>query len=147
MICLPIFLFQAEDGIRDYKVTGVQTCALPIYVPNCPTQGGIPENRTAVVHLLPKRALSDITPQHLRDRAIIAVLLAVCYASPRRRLSPMGAVRADSRRRRRSPHGRRMRRSRLALHYGVREDLPAVVGNVGSECILVNFSSNLPVPG
>src|SRR5688500_20186337 len=23
--------FQAEDGIRDYKVTGVQTCALPIW--------------------------------------------------------------------------------------------------------------------
>src|SRR2546426_5260809 len=30
---LPIsFFFQAEDGIRDYKVTGVQTCALPISV-------------------------------------------------------------------------------------------------------------------
>src|SRR5256885_5068449 len=27
------FFFQAEDGIRDYKVTGVQTCALPIYAP------------------------------------------------------------------------------------------------------------------
>src|SRR5256885_4036491 len=27
------FFFQAEDGIRDYKVTGVQTCALPILVP------------------------------------------------------------------------------------------------------------------
>src|SRR5256885_4119660 len=26
------FFFQAEDGIRDYKVTGVQTCALPIYI-------------------------------------------------------------------------------------------------------------------
>src|ERR1039457_178349 len=26
-----MFFFQAEDGIRDYKVTGVQTCALPIY--------------------------------------------------------------------------------------------------------------------
>src|SRR5256885_8096495 len=25
-----IFFFQAEDGIRYYKVTGVQTCALPI---------------------------------------------------------------------------------------------------------------------
>src|SRR3954463_15852014 len=25
------FFFQAEDGIRDYRVTGVQTCALPIY--------------------------------------------------------------------------------------------------------------------
>src|SRR5256885_8970862 len=27
------FFFQAEDGIRDYKVTGVQTCALPICLP------------------------------------------------------------------------------------------------------------------
>src|SRR5690348_18030282 len=25
------FFFQAEDGIRDGRVTGVQTCALPIY--------------------------------------------------------------------------------------------------------------------
>src|SRR2546430_12541128 len=28
--CLAFF-FQAEDGIRDLTVTGVQTCALPIY--------------------------------------------------------------------------------------------------------------------
>src|SRR2546428_3807819 len=28
------FFFQAEDGIRDLIVTGVQTCALPIYS-NC----------------------------------------------------------------------------------------------------------------
>src|SRR5688500_10413846 len=28
--CFMFFFFQAEDGIRDYKVTGVQTCALPI---------------------------------------------------------------------------------------------------------------------
>ena len=27
-----VFLFQAEDGIRDTSVTGVQTCALPITV-------------------------------------------------------------------------------------------------------------------
>src|SRR2546430_7908448 len=27
------FFFQAEDGIRDLTVTGVQTCALPILVP------------------------------------------------------------------------------------------------------------------
>src|SRR5205807_5036354 len=26
-----VFFCQAEDGIRDYKVTGVQTCALPIF--------------------------------------------------------------------------------------------------------------------
>src|SRR5690606_40604267 len=27
----PSFFFQAEDGIRDFHVTGVQTCALPIF--------------------------------------------------------------------------------------------------------------------
>src|SRR5258707_2796604 len=28
-----VLFFQAEDGIRDIGVTGVQTCALPIYTP------------------------------------------------------------------------------------------------------------------
>src|SRR5690606_39780828 len=28
----PVFFFQAEDGIRDFHVTGVQTCALPIFL-------------------------------------------------------------------------------------------------------------------
>src|SRR5699024_11230299 len=27
-----VFFFQAEDGIRDRNVTGVQTCALPIFI-------------------------------------------------------------------------------------------------------------------
>src|SRR5690625_7151404 len=30
-MCFFFFFFQAEDGIRDGHVTGVQTCALPIY--------------------------------------------------------------------------------------------------------------------
>src|SRR5699024_11910564 len=30
IIMRPLFFFQAEDGIRDRNVTGVQTCALPI---------------------------------------------------------------------------------------------------------------------
>src|SRR5438105_6467637 len=30
------FFFQAEDGIRDPLVTGVQTCALPIYLQRVP---------------------------------------------------------------------------------------------------------------
>src|SRR5438876_5903973 len=30
VVGLRIFFFQAEDGIRDGRVTGVQTCALPI---------------------------------------------------------------------------------------------------------------------
>src|SRR5688500_19462533 len=33
------FFVQAEDGIRDYKVTGVQTCALPILCTSVCHQG------------------------------------------------------------------------------------------------------------
>src|SRR2546429_8804330 len=33
------FFFQAEDGIRDVAVTGVQTCALPIYFDDLPFAG------------------------------------------------------------------------------------------------------------
>src|SRR2546426_5198624 len=36
------FFFQAEDGIRDYKVTGVQTCALPISLSSRCARGGGP---------------------------------------------------------------------------------------------------------
>src|SRR5437762_11300822 len=38
------FFFQAEDGIRDTSVTGVQTCALPIFplVRRARRQGGQP---------------------------------------------------------------------------------------------------------
>src|SRR2546425_5550548 len=35
------FFFQAEDGIRDKLVTGVQTCALPIYLRRA-GPGGVP---------------------------------------------------------------------------------------------------------
>src|SRR5262249_56454987 len=31
LLCF-FFFFQAEDGIRDWSVTGVQTCALPICI-------------------------------------------------------------------------------------------------------------------
>src|SRR5262249_58921823 len=33
------FFFQAEDGIRDWSVTGVQTCALPISYTPCRAAG------------------------------------------------------------------------------------------------------------
>src|SRR5260370_10096173 len=35
-----IFFFQAEDGIRDSSVTGVQTCALPIWAGGDPRSQG-----------------------------------------------------------------------------------------------------------
>src|SRR5699024_11582218 len=45
---LYFFFFQAEDGIRDRNVTGVQTCALPIFFVDVPTgieaYLGVPED-------------------------------------------------------------------------------------------------------
>src|SRR5438552_9887181 len=43
--CLFFFFFQAEDGIRDDLVTGVQTCALPISRPLVPRQARVAERR------------------------------------------------------------------------------------------------------
>src|SRR5690348_18009052 len=43
MLCF--FFFQAEDGIRDGRVTGVQTCALPIYMIVGVLEGMAPYNR------------------------------------------------------------------------------------------------------
>src|SRR3989475_9066258 len=44
-----LFFFQAEDGIRDLTVTGVQTCALPIYE-NAGAEGvGVPQGGTGLV--------------------------------------------------------------------------------------------------
>src|SRR5205807_7161009 len=51
----------AEDGIRDYKVTGVQTCALPI-------SPGFKRGRAAVVPDEPSRG-SGSRPRAVRDLA------------------------------------------------------------------------------
>src|SRR3989440_1673213 len=41
------FFFQAEDGIRDLIVTGVQTCALPISVPTIERAANCADPETA----------------------------------------------------------------------------------------------------
>src|SRR5256886_7393701 len=41
MLSYSFFFFQAEDGIRDLTVTGVQTCALPISAPQAAEYGGL----------------------------------------------------------------------------------------------------------
>src|SRR5439155_6495399 len=43
-VFLLFFFFQAEDGIRDGHVTGVQTCALPISLAIC-----LPEDQVATL--------------------------------------------------------------------------------------------------
>src|SRR5438876_584171 len=45
----PIFVFQAEDGIRDRPVTVVQTCALPISVSFLITNDGTVDHEMVVL--------------------------------------------------------------------------------------------------
>src|SRR5690606_40220697 len=50
--CLFFFFFQAEDGIRDFHVTGVQTCALPILTGSCmPTAATKVPSTVAAPHM------------------------------------------------------------------------------------------------
>src|SRR6266850_7414929 len=79
LILCCFFFFQAEDGIRDYKVTGVQTCALPI---SGGEQGGArrveagveqrqPDRKRAGAGLGPvaKQEVADDQHDHERDAA------------------------------------------------------------------------------
>src|SRR2546430_755176 len=45
------FFFQAEDGIRDLTVTGVQTCALPIFVAKRHAKGEFAGNLPIVLSI------------------------------------------------------------------------------------------------
>src|SRR5256885_10448664 len=68
---MSIFFFQAEDGIRDYKVTGVQTCALPISY--------------RVTRRFPRDELYGLTSQIRRSAASVCANIAEgCGRSSRR---------------------------------------------------------------
>src|SRR5438046_9833355 len=63
------FFFQAEDGIRDWSVTGVQTCALPIYRRRrlAPRPGKAP--RAVVERVVGADAVLEEAMDHLVQRA------------------------------------------------------------------------------
>src|SRR5690606_40419142 len=61
--------FQAEDGIRDFHVTGVQTCALPIsHRPRRPLRHALEDPRRAGRSGAPPRR-GDLRGRAPRDRA------------------------------------------------------------------------------
>src|SRR5260221_10583992 len=64
------FFFQAEDGIRDHCVTGVQTCALPI----SQVAGGVPAMCDGVTQGQPGMELS------LFSRDVIAMAAGVALS-------------------------------------------------------------------
>src|SRR5256714_9997380 len=85
--------FQAEDGIRDYKLTGVQTCALPI----CLLEAG--EADMAVGYF--PAALADLTAR-AQSGALVAFdsrrLYEGEYLCVMRQGHPLADVRSEERR-------------------------------------------------
>src|SRR6266567_3017332 len=68
VLALSLFFFQAEDGIRDLTVTGVQTCALPIYTAEIARALGLAEVRVEL--LRPAAPLHDIGKIAVRDEIL-----------------------------------------------------------------------------
>src|SRR2546422_5667376 len=62
------FFFQAEDGIRDVAVTGVQTCALPISIPGVRGNGASISSRTRSSPLSKGWARSEEHTSELQSR-------------------------------------------------------------------------------
>src|SRR5690606_41641363 len=60
------FFFQAEDGIRDFHVTGVQTCALPIL--NRSFVVGLRQLQAACFPVTPPVAVSELLREPLGQR-------------------------------------------------------------------------------
>src|SRR5690606_40208968 len=59
--CVSLFFFQAEDGIRDFHVTGVQTCALPISLSASFTPTQAAAARAATMTTLPRGSALPVT--------------------------------------------------------------------------------------
>src|SRR5690606_40940103 len=62
-----VFFFRAEDGIRDFHVTGVQTCALPILPLSWPSRAWLPLDRLgheSGIHIMFEGRLTDRTLEH-----------------------------------------------------------------------------------
>src|SRR5438876_2454906 len=71
-----LFVFQAEDGIRGGRVTGVQTCALPIYLPDAIEKYGYaPLDRV--------REMVALSTELQKNLAVAAHLAHVSYAGQR----------------------------------------------------------------
>src|SRR5229473_5871925 len=83
-----VFFFQAEDGIRDKLVTGVQTCALPICafglsIPQTLEEVCNPQRIALLVYDMQVGILSQIKNADQVTRQVLTVLTAARDAGVR----------------------------------------------------------------
>src|SRR2546430_7755981 len=76
-VCHFFFFFQAEDGIRDLTVTGVQTCALPIWP-------------RLIERRVDGKMLAEIAAEHRRGRRLLVATTNL--DAGRRVIWNMGAI-------------------------------------------------------
>src|SRR3712207_6902423 len=85
------FFFQAEDGIRDIGVTGVQTCALPIFaalVPRAEIEGEMGDSHVGLQARLMSQALRKLTGSISKSRCLVIFInqvrmkIGVMYGNP-----------------------------------------------------------------
>src|SRR2546430_15459397 len=114
-----VFFFQAEDGIRDLTVTGVQTCALPIFAVTGDRIAEVSHRRDSVagdgdVAAVSRVAAAVHDPAALQDQVIWAL-------TPRRRPHSAGT----DKKKENSPYGPTdrptVRPSHFHLHVALRE--------------------------
>src|SRR5688500_19836631 len=91
------FFFQAEDGIRDYKVTGVQTCALPILAAvdasQATIEGVLPGSLLVVHHGLFWDGNVPVTGRRYRRLSTLLENDVAVYRSEERRVGKEGRYR------------------------------------------------------
>src|SRR5207248_7404339 len=81
-----VFFFQAEDGIRDRTVTGVQTCALPI----CADLGFVSDfaaiqvNKLGEFYVFSEKYISSDAPIVIHSRTIFPLSFSDWSAASRR---------------------------------------------------------------
>src|SRR5699024_11815274 len=98
-----VFFFQAEDGIRDRNVTGVQTCALPISITQLLTREltvradelSRQELRDGAAHLVER--LADLRPRAVAIAGITSFRIGYRQRSEERRVGKEGRSRSTPR--------------------------------------------------
>src|SRR5262249_59516894 len=92
------FFFQAEDGIRDWSVTGVQTCALPICTVVWSSTGSVLVMPSVIRPLFddfmaPTRSVTAVLAASYARVAWVCTSVRACLRSEERRVGKEGRAR------------------------------------------------------